>query len=356
MATELGIMDLSFLAGEHLNTAQYQFVVLTSSGTVRRPDNESETAIGVLQNDPYSGEVAVVRVQGIAKLAAATALPIGTFVRPEYVSTYDAGKGKPAGMASQYTRGMVVEAAGAEDDVASVLLCGPNPAVLRQTYEDFKINPVTSKVGGGAAGGTTGNVNTMSLGGNVFEYHIIGTQTITAPSLAATGLDVGMDQTQGDGVEITQGILSGRSKAAFTVGTDAFYAKCKFSIEDVSGLAECAFGFRTAEAYQAAIDDYNNMAVLNVQAGAIKIETIDDNAATTTTDTTNTWADGATHTLEVYVSAARAVTYKIDGAVPITTAAFFIDDGDVVIPFFHMVHGSDVGGAVVLKEWEVGLQ
>lgn len=355
MATELGIMDVSYLAAEDLSSDQYTFVVLTSSG-VRRPDSEAETAIGVLQNDPASGQVAVVRVQGFSKLAAASALSIGTFVRPEYVSATDAGKGKTAGPASEYTRAMVVEAAGAENDVASVLLCGPNTAVARQTYEAFKVNPVTSKVGGGAAGGTGGNVNVMSLGENVFEYHVIGTQTITAPSLAATGLDVGMDQTQGDGVEITQGIFSGRSKAAFTVGTDAFYAKCKFSIEDVSGLAECAFGFRTAEAYQAAIDNYNNMAALNVQGGVINIETIDDNAATTTTDTTNTWADLETHTLEVYVSAARAVTYKIDGVAPVVTAAFSIDAGDVVVPFFHMVHGADVGGAVILKEWEVGLQ
>jgi len=355
MATELAILDVSYLAAEDLSSDQYKFVVLTSTGTVRRPDSENEVAIGVLQNDPASGEIAVVRVAGFSKLRASSALARNTFVKPEYVSAADAGKGERAVSNPQYTRAMVVEPAGAEDDIASVWLVGPGQADLRTSYDTFANNPVVSKVGGGAASGTQGDVNALLLANAAFEYFIIGTQTILAPVLTATGLDVGMDQTNGDGVELTQGITA-RSKVAFTVGTDAFYGRCKFSVADVSGVAECAFGFRTAEAYALAIDDYNNMAVLNMQGGAINIETIDDNAATTTTDTTDTWADGATHILEVYVSAARAVTYKIDGVPPTVTAAFSFDAGDVVVPFFHFKHGSDVAGAVIIQEWEVGLQ
>lgn len=353
MATENPIKVVSALAAEDLSSDQYRFVVLTSSG-VRRPDSETEVAYGILQNDPVSGQVANVMVSGFSKLCAGKALAIGTFVRPEYVSATDAGKGTRAVGNPKYTRAMVIESAGAEDDIAGVLLIDPVNADLRSTYETFKANPATSKVAGGASAGATGTTNVMAFEDNLFEYHIKGTQTILAPSIAATGLDVGMDQTAADGVEVTQGITS-RSKAAFTVGTDAFYGKCKFSIGDVSGAAECAFGFRTAEAYQAAIDDYNNMACLNVQAGNIIIETIDDNAATTSTDTTDNWADGETHTLEVYVSAARAVTYKIDGAAPTTTAAFSIDASDVVVPFFFLIHGSDVADAVIIQEWEVGL-
>lgn len=355
MAIELAVMDVSYAAAEDLSNDQYKFVVLTSSGTVRRPDTELEVPLGILQNDPSSGAAAVVRVQGISKVVAASALAVNTFVKAEYVSATDAGKAERAIGSPEYTRAMVVLAAGAEDDLASVLLVGPTNADSRKSSELFQSNPVTSLVGGGAAGGTAGNVNALCLGENLFEYHIIGTQAITAPSLTATGLNVCLDDNSGDGMELTQGITA-KSKVAFTVGTDAFYGKCKFSVADVSGAAECAFGFRTAEAYQAAIDDYNNMACLNMQGGAIYIETIDDNGATTSTDTTDTWADGATHTLEVYVSAARAVTYKIDGAAPTITAAFSIDAGDVVIPFFHLKHGTDGAGATVLMEWEVGLQ
>jgi len=226
----------------------------------------------------------------------------------------------------------------------------------RYTFEEFDVNPVTAKVAGGAASGTATHTNVMATSDNVFEYNIKGTQTITAPSLAATGLDVAMDNTDNDGVEITQGITA-KSRAAFKVGTSgAFYAKCKFSLADVSGTDDCAFGFRKAEAYQANIDDYDEMACLNVISGDIKIETILNNGETTTTDTTDNWADAATHTLEVYVSAAGVVTYKIDGAAPTVTAAFTFDNNEVVVPFFFFLHASDVCDTAILQEWEVGLQ
>ena len=226
----------------------------------------------------------------------------------------------------------------------------------RFTFEEFESRALTALAAGGAPLGATGSVNVLATEDNLFEYHIKGTQTILAPVLAAGGLDVGMDQTDNDGVEITQGITA-RSRAAFVVGTDAFYAKCKLSIATVAGTDDCAFGFRTAEAYQANLDDYNNMAALNVIAGDIKIETIDDNAATTTTDTTNDWADGETHTLEVYVGVDRAVTYKIDGVAPLVTAPFSLDNGDTVVPFFFMLNANaSQAGAILIQEWEVGLQ
>jgi len=223
-------------------------------------------------------------------------------------------------------------------------------------YEDFKEQPVcVADLGGGAATGTAGDVNFMALGGHVFEYSPKGTQTIVGPVRTATGLNVSLDQTDNDGVEITLGILS-RGPNVFTCGTDgAFSFSLKFSIADVSGTDDCAVGFRKAEAYQANIDDYDEMACLNVISGDIKIETILNNGATTTTDTTNDWADGETHTLKVKVSAARAVTYEIDGAAPIVTAAFTFDSGEVVVPFFFFLHAADVAGEVNLIEWKSGL-
>ena len=98
------------------------------------------------------------------------------------------------------------------------------------------------------------------------------------------------------------------------------------------------------------------MAALNVISGSITIETILNDAGTDSTDTTDAWEDGETHTLEVYVSAAGAVTFKIDGNAPSTTAEFTFDDGDEVIPFFYLLNASDLAGAVLLQAWEVGLQ
>lgn len=226
----------------------------------------------------------------------------------------------------------------------------------RYSYEEFEGIPVIAKNDGfSAPTGATGDVNTlMTPGGNAFEYHVKGTQTILAPTFGALGYDISQDQTDNDGVEYTQGITA-RSKSAFTVGSEGFFLSVNFSIADVSGTDDCAVGFRAAAAYAANIDDYTDMAVLNVISGAINIETILNNGATTTTDTNNPWADGETHTLKIIVSKSGIVTYQIDGVAPTVTAAFTFDASDVVVPFFFFLHSADVAGVVNLKKWECGL-
>jgi len=129
MSTENKILDLTFPAAEDLSDDQYKFVVLNSSGKVRRPDSASEVAIGILQNAPESGEAAVVRVIGQSKVQANAAIGIGTFIGPEYVSATDAGKGRDNSAALAYARAVMVEATGAEDDLGSCLLLGMCPAI-----------------------------------------------------------------------------------------------------------------------------------------------------------------------------------------------------------------------------------
>ena len=135
MATENKILDLAFEAAEDLSADQYKFMVLTSTGTVRRPDSETEVAIGILQNAPLAGEVADVRVIGQSKLQMNAALGIGGFTKAEFVDAADAGKGKTAAAALAYARGFVVEASGAEDDLASVMLLGPFPAITQVAWQ-----------------------------------------------------------------------------------------------------------------------------------------------------------------------------------------------------------------------------
>ncbi len=221
------------------------------------------------------------------------------------------------------------------------------------TKEKFDCSPAVNNITGAAAAGTDTAVHAMIFPRTGFEYQCIGTQTILCPQIVATGLDISLDATDNEGIQLTQGITA-RSRTAFTVGTDVFYAKCKFYITDVSDTDDCAFGFRKAEAYQAAIDDYDEMACLNVISGNITIETILNAAATTSTDTTDDWADGEEHTLEVYVDINGAVTYKIDGDAPTVTAAFSFDDAEVVIPFFYMIHAAASTAGVILTDWEVG--
>src|SRR5690606_10053072 len=94
-------------------------------------------------------------------------------------------------------------------------------------YETFKQNPVYSNKSGGAATGTAGDENVLILPTTAFEYHVLGTQTIVAPTITANGLDMGsMDQTADDGLELNHGILSSQIPS-FIVGTDeAFFLRC----------------------------------------------------------------------------------------------------------------------------------
>lgn len=135
MVTEIRVLDLAWPAAEDLSNDKYRFVVLTSAGTVRRPDSEVEVAIGILQNAPASGEASAVRVIGASKLVMNDAIGIGTFVKTEYVSAADAGKGKDASGALAYARAICIEASGAEDDLGSVLLIGQVPGITQIAFE-----------------------------------------------------------------------------------------------------------------------------------------------------------------------------------------------------------------------------
>ena len=227
-------------------------------------------------------------------------------------------------------------------------------------YENWKTVPITAAKAGGATSGTA--VNMLYTPNIVLEYDPLGTQTILAPVVVSvsegiSALNINMDQTEDDGIELCPGILNS-NKMAFKIGDSAaFFFRVRFSIADVSGTDDCAIGFRKVEAYQANIDDYADMAVLNVISGNITIETIVGGAATTSTDTTDNWADGETHELKVLVSNAGVVTYKIDNAAPTVTAAFTFTDNLYVVPFFYfLIAAAPVAGAVNVLEWECGFQ
>ena len=122
MATENKILDLSFEAAEDLSDNQYRIVVL-ASGKVRRPDGASEVGLGVLQNAPIAGEAAVVRVIGVSKIHLGETVAENEWVKLEYVSAADAGKGLDADVALDLAIGRCL-VGGAEDELGEVLLSG----------------------------------------------------------------------------------------------------------------------------------------------------------------------------------------------------------------------------------------
>jgi hypothetical protein len=202
----------------------------------------------------------------------------------------------------------------------------------------------------GTAGDTT--LHSYADGLEMTLYPIVG-QAIDKPAASTSGMDYTYDQTDNDGIELrmSDSTVKGREGVdRFTVGKQAFEAELTFSIADVSGTDDCAFGFAKVEAHQAAIDDRDEMAVLNVISGDIKIETILNGGSTSTTDTTDNFADGETHALKVKVAKDGAVTYQINGAAPSTTATFSFDIGEVVTPSFFLLQASDLAGAIVFQK------
>ena len=213
--------------------------------------------------------------------------------------------------------------------------------------------------------GATGEINQWGFRcGNTLAVHAIGTQTLLAPALNAAGLDVSGDQTNNDGWAMrgrSVASLGRLNKDYFTVGTSpAFYMKCKFSIADVSGIDDLRCGFAKVEAHNADPDALDELAAMHVVSGDIKTTTIINNATTVTTDLTNPssgdFADGATHTFKIMVSATGVVTYELDDTAPTGAVAFTFDDAEVVTPYWFHRHDSDVGGAVIWQTFEFGLQ
>lgn len=79
----------------------------------------------------------------------------------------------------------------------------------------------------------------------------IGTQTLLCPTNAATWLQISMDLTNGDGVSIgLNEPAQADARFVYTVGSEPVgqFIEARFTIADVSGVTNCAIGFRKVEA------------------------------------------------------------------------------------------------------------
>ena len=91
MAYESPGIDLGTLtAAADLSGKQHYFVKLASATTVNVCTAITDVAIGVLQNDPESGEQAVVRIFGITKVSADGTLAAGNIIGTSADSQADA--------------------------------------------------------------------------------------------------------------------------------------------------------------------------------------------------------------------------------------------------------------------------
>ncbi len=225
-------------------------------------------------------------------------------------------------------------------------------------------NPVCSAADGYSdPTGGTGDINIGHFAGLMpapFAYRVNGAFTVVAPIYQAAGAGLLAnieDGTIGDGVEYVFGADHGAAPDANnplgqTVGVDpATFIRLKAVIETVEGQDHLAVGFRKAEAYQADIEDYDAMAVLDVMSGDINVGLIETGEVTTFIDTGLDWADGEEHEFEVHVLGSIVKAF-VDGAQVFNRQHFA--DAEEVVPMIYSFQGLATSSDVLWKELEVG--
>ena len=120
MSQQVGILDLTFTAGEDLRNYQYYAVYLSADNTVSVCTTAHVDPIGILQNDPNTGEEAVVRVLGSTKVKVGGAVTYGV----RCIVATD-GMIEAVGALHQTEQiicGIMLADAGADGDIAEMLL------------------------------------------------------------------------------------------------------------------------------------------------------------------------------------------------------------------------------------------
>lgn len=113
-------IDISYKAGADLSAKQYYFMKISAENTVTVCAATTDIAIGILQNDPTSGQAAIVRIFGRSKVNADAAIAVGDLLGP-------AADGQAAVYANgtdttKYIRGIATKAVSNAGEIAEVLL------------------------------------------------------------------------------------------------------------------------------------------------------------------------------------------------------------------------------------------
>jgi|TARA_S200002703_G_scaffold72269_1_gene62604 hypothetical protein len=110
----------TYVAGEDLSTAQFKFVTLESDGQIDLADSAGENCVGVLLNDPTSGNAATVVMSGKTLVKAG-----GTIAAGASVATSAAGLAVTAA-SGNIVMGYATEAAVSGQTMAVELIQGGN--------------------------------------------------------------------------------------------------------------------------------------------------------------------------------------------------------------------------------------
>lgn len=224
----------------------------------------------------------------------------------------------------------------------------------RTIYFMGDTGPTCGGLNTGLPSGTTLAENFINFGnGFSTAYYPLGTATLVALTATNDGIGVVLDATNGEGAELSAPTWANSNKN-FVVGQTAASIYCKIKVDDASGVNPMLVGFRIQAAANATYTSYTDYALIGIIGTAdpntIYTATEKNSAGNTNVDTTQTWADNATKTLEVRVDLDGAVTFKINGYAPTVTQAFSFDAGDTLIPVFcYALQSADIGTPSVLE-------
>jgi hypothetical protein len=230
-------------------------------------------------------------------------------------------------------------------------------------FSAMNVNPVISKVGGGAAAGASGEVDTMNDSRSSFEYlNIVGNTNIGPKLDGAFGLNLAADATSTHGVEYDTGITP-QNPYTFTIDTTgatqpAFFLRAQFSVATIGGVNPLLIGFRKLAARNATLSSYTDFVSIGVvgTAGEIETQTNIASAGVITTDTTQAVTSATEFQLVIYVDAYGNVTYELNGVAPTVTVPYQFANGTVVMPFLRVVQSTTTTATASCNYFECGLQ
>jgi len=113
---EHGILDVSLKGSGNLSAKQY-YAVIHSSDLLVVIATANADVCGILQNQPTTGEEAVIRVLGMSLHIANEVIN-----RMTQVTSTSAGKGEEVDAASEFYYGLAYTASGAQNDLFTLML------------------------------------------------------------------------------------------------------------------------------------------------------------------------------------------------------------------------------------------
>lgn len=113
-------VKITLVAGADLSAKQYYFVKINTSGEAVLCAAATDKPIGVLQNDPASGEEAVITVVGGSKVVASASIDEGVLIGT--ASTGKADAKVPGTDTTEYVAGTVILASGADGEILTALI------------------------------------------------------------------------------------------------------------------------------------------------------------------------------------------------------------------------------------------